>query len=74
MIRLPTWDIEKLVVAGCSAVANSSDGLELMVKKWARGLKELDVSGTSGTRTINNAFEDYARKLGMSGGKARPAR
>lgn len=57
MIRLPTWDIEKLVVAGCSAVSASADGLELMVKKWARGLKELDVSGTSGSRTINNAFE-----------------
>ena len=57
LIRLPTWDIEKLVVAGCSAVSSSSDGLELMVRKWSRGLKELDVSGTSGERTINNAFE-----------------
>ena len=44
-------------MAGCSAVANSSDGLELMVRKWAKGLRELDVSGTSGSRTINNAFE-----------------
>lgn len=26
------------------------------------------------TEAINNAFEDYARKLGMSGGKARPVR
>ena len=57
MIRLPTWDIEKLVVAGCSAASTSADGLELMVKKWAKCLKELDVSGTSGARTINNAFE-----------------
>merc|ERR1712110_987474 len=57
LIRLKSWVIEKLLLAGCNAASNSSDGLELMVKKWARGLKELDVSGTSGTRTINNAFE-----------------
>ena len=57
MIRLPTWDVERLVVAGCSAVSASADGLELMVRKWSKTLKELDVSGTTGTRTINNAFE-----------------
>ena len=45
------------MVAGCSAVSGSADGLELMVKKWAKTLKELDVSGTSGNRTINNAFD-----------------
>merc|ERR1712038_1672933 len=40
LIRLPTWDLEKLIVSGCSAVS-SSDSLELMVSKW-RKLKELD--------------------------------
>ena len=56
LIRLPTWDLEKLIVSGCSAVSNSSDGLELMVSKW-RKLKELDASCTTGHRTINNAVD-----------------
>jgi len=55
LIRLPTWDLEKLIVSGCSAVS-SSDSLELMVSKW-RKLKELDASGTSGSRTVNMAIE-----------------
>ena len=55
LIRLPTWDLEKLVVSGCSAVS-SSDSLELMISKW-RKLKEIDASGTSGTRTVNTAIE-----------------
>ena len=55
LIRLPTWDLEKLVVSGCSAVS-SSDSLELMVSKW-RKLKEIDASNSSGARTVNTAIE-----------------
>ena len=59
LIRLPTWDLERLVVAGCSAAAGSYDGLELVVKKWANKLVDIDISLTTG-RAVNNALDAFA--------------
>lgn len=59
LIRLPTWDVQKLVLAGCSAASSSSDSLELIVKKWAQVLEEIDVSGTPGERSINYAVDAF---------------
>eukprot|EP00094_Tigriopus_californicus_P003745 TCALIF_03604-PB protein Name:"Similar to Fbxl6 F-box/LRR-repeat protein 6 (Mus musculus)" AED:0.25 eAED:0.25 QI:0/0.75/0.6/1/1/1/5/724/1171 len=74
LIRLPTWEMEKLVLSGCSAASASSDGLELMVKKWAATLLEMDVSFTPGERTVNFMVDEFAdanefsiRKLNLSG-------
>jgi F-box and leucine-rich repeat protein 6 len=60
LIRLPTWDIEKLVLSGCSAASSSDQGVELMVRKWAANLVEVDVSGTGGERAVNHAVEAFA--------------
>ena len=60
LIRLPTWDIQKLVLSGCSAASSSNDGVELMVKKWSAHLLDLDVSGTSSERAINFAVDAFA--------------
>lgn len=60
LIRLPTWDIEKLILSGCSAASCSNDGVELMVKKWANKLIEMDVSGTGGEKAINFAVDAFA--------------
>ena len=59
LIRLPTWDLERLVVAGCSAATNSYDGLELVVQKWASKLVDIDISLTTG-RAVNNAIDAFA--------------
>ena len=59
LIRLPTWDLERLVVAGCSAATNSYDGLELVVQKWASTLVDIDISLTTG-RAVNNAIDAFA--------------
>ena len=59
LIRLPTWDLERLVVAGCSADTNSYDGLELVVQKWASKLVDIDISLTTG-RAVNNAIDAFA--------------
>eukprot|EP00095_Tigriopus_kingsejongensis_P002982 maker-scaffold849_size89187-snap-gene-0.16 protein:Tk02982 transcript:maker-scaffold849_size89187-snap-gene-0.16-mRNA-1 annotation:"hypothetical protein DAPPUDRAFT_23392" len=79
LIRLPTWEMEKLVLSGCSAASVSSDGLELMVRKWAETLLEMDVSLTPGERTINYMVESFAeaditsvRKLNLCGTAIKP--
>ena len=59
LIRLPTWDLERLVVAGCSAAAEGFDGLELVVKKWANKLVDIDIGMTTG-RAVNNAIDAFA--------------
>ena len=59
LIRLPTWDLERLVVAGCSAAAEGFDGLELVVKKWANKLVDIDIGLTTG-RAVNNAIDAFA--------------
>jgi hypothetical protein len=64
LIRLPTWDLERLAVAGCSAAANSYDGLELVVKKWANKLVDIDISLTTG-RAVNNAIDAFAESDGV---------
>jgi len=60
LIRLPSWEVEKLVLSGCSAASSSPDGVELMVRKWAAKLVEVDVSGTAGERAVNYAVEAFA--------------
>ncbi len=60
LIKLPTWEVERLVLSGCSAASRSADGVELMVRKWARCLTEVDVSGTAGERAVNYAVEAFA--------------
>ncbi|QQP35241.1 Uncharacterized protein FKW44_023405 [Caligus rogercresseyi] len=59
LIRLPTWDIEHLILSGCSAASASPDGLELMVRKWADKLLEMEVSSTPGERAVNYAVEAF---------------
>uniref|UniRef100_A0A0K2TVP2 F-box domain-containing protein n=1 Tax=Lepeophtheirus salmonis TaxID=72036 RepID=A0A0K2TVP2_LEPSM len=73
LIRLPTWDIEHLILSGCSAASASADGLELMVRKWADKLVEMDVSNTPGERAVNYTVEAFVeadktniRKLNLS--------
>ena len=61
LIRLPTWDIEKLILAGCSAASNSSDSLELMARKWGTKLQEVDVSTNSGNKTVNFMLLEFAQ-------------
>ncbi len=60
LIRLPTWEIERLVLSGCSAASSSADGIELMVRKWSQKLVEVDVSATGGERAVNFAVEAFA--------------
>ena len=56
LVRLPCWDIEYLQVAGSSICTSSRDGLELLVKKWCRTLKELDIANTTDSRTVDWAL------------------
>ncbi len=60
LIRLPTWEMERLVLSGCSAASHSIDGIELMVRKWAAKLIEVDVSATAGQKAVNFAVEAFA--------------
>merc|ERR1712223_1711937 len=73
LVRLKSWDIEKLVLAGCSAASDNCESIELLVKKLAN-LSELDIGLTTGERTINNAVSELAevethvlRKLNLVG-------
>ena len=59
LIRLKSWVIERLVLAGCSATSDSCESIELLVKKLAN-LSELDIGLTTGERTINNAVSELA--------------
>ena len=59
LVRLKSWDIEKLILAGCSATSDSCESIELLVKKLAN-LSELDIGLTTGERTINNAVNELA--------------
>ncbi len=60
LIRLPTWDVERLVLSGCSAASSSPDGIELMVRKWACRLVEVDMSTTAGEKAVNFAVDAFA--------------
>lgn len=60
LIRLPTWVMERLVLSGSSAASSSTDGLEMMVTKWAKNLVEMEVSSTPGERTINYMISQFA--------------
>ena len=60
LIRLPTWVMERLVLAGSSAASSSSDGLEMMVSKWREHLVEMDVSTTNGERAVNFMVDQFA--------------
>ena len=46
-------------MAGCSAAAEGFDGLELVVKKWANKLVDIDIGMTTG-RAVNNAIDAFA--------------
>lgn len=59
LIRLKSWVIERLILAGCPAASDSSESIELLVKKLNK-LTELDISLTVGERTINNAVAELA--------------
>ncbi len=59
LIRLKSWVIERLILAGCSATSDSCESIELLVKKLAN-LTELDISLTTGERTVNNAVAELA--------------
>ena len=67
LVRLPCWDIEYLYVSGCSVTSSSKDGLELLVKKWCRTLKDLDIGNTTDNKTVDWAVmalvenEEYLR-------------
>lgn len=74
LVRLPAWDLEYLYVAGCSVTSSSSDGLELLVKKWGRTLKELDIGFTHKQKTVDWALMAFVegenirlRKLDLMG-------
>ena len=62
LIKLPTWDVERLVLSGSSAASSSKEGLSLMVRKWAAHLTDVDVSSTTGDRIIDNAIEAFAEE------------
>ena len=59
LIRLKSWVIEKLVLAGCSATSDSSESIELLVTKF-RNITELDISLTTGERAVNNAVAELS--------------
>ena len=59
LIRLKSWVIEKLVLAGCSATSDSSDSIEMLVQKF-KCIADLDISLTTGERTVNNACSELA--------------
>ena len=59
LIRLKSWDIERLILAGCNATCDSAESVELLVKKLTK-LVELDIAMTTGERTINNAVYELA--------------
>ena len=60
LIRLPTWDVEKLVLSGSSAASSSLEGLSLMIRKWAVHLTEVDVSSTTGEWIMDYAIDAFA--------------
>ena len=62
LIRLPTWDVQKLVLSGSSAASSSREGLSLMIRKWAPHLTEVDVSSTTGDHIIDHAIEAFAEE------------
>lgn len=59
LIRLKSWEIEKLVLAGCSATSDSAESIELLVSKF-KHISDLDISLTTGSRTVNNACSELA--------------
>jgi len=59
LIRLKSWVIEKLLLAGCNAASDTSESVELLVKKLAN-LSELDIALCVGERTVNNAIYELA--------------
>ena len=58
---------DDLYVSGCSVTSSSKDGLELLVKKWCRTLKDLDIGNTTDNKTVDWAVmalvenEEYLR-------------
>lgn len=60
LIKLPTWDVAKLVLSGSSAASSSREGLSLMIRKWAAHLTEVDVSSTAGDHIIDTAIDAFA--------------
>ena len=61
LIRLKSWVIEKLILAGCTAASDSCESIELLVKKLAN-LSDLDIGGIGGggDRPVNNAVSELA--------------
>ena len=59
LIRLKSWVIEKLLLAGCNAASDTSESVELLVKKLDN-LSELDIALCVGERTVNNAIYELA--------------
>ena len=54
MVRLKSWDIEKLVLAGCSMASRNQEGIELLESDdtiWIRGAV-LDDELQKGLRSI----------------------
>ncbi len=59
LVRLKSWDIEKLVLAGCSMASRNPEGIELLVRKWADKLTDLDMSLSTCERAVNNAIQAF---------------
>jgi len=59
LIRLKSWVIEKLLLAGCNAASDTSESVEMLVKKFDN-LSELDIALCIGERTVNNAIYEFA--------------
>ena len=59
LIRLKSWNVEKLILASCSAASDSNESIELLVKKFAN-LYELDIGSTIGDRPVNFAVSELA--------------
>ena len=56
LVKIAPWDIEHLFLSGGSSPRSYSDRLELVIRKWQHSLKELDLSWTSGSNTLDQAL------------------
>ncbi|XP_047737196.1 serine-rich adhesin for platelets [Hyalella azteca] len=56
LVRVPPWSMEHLYLAGGSSIKRYSDRLELVVRKWARGLVDLDLAWTGDEDVLDAAL------------------
>lgn len=56
LVRVPPWNLEHLYLSGGSSIKRYSDRLELVVRKWARSLQELDLAWTGDEEVVDTAL------------------